>query len=124
MKWMEEISSSSERRNVRVSDSFPRGRPKKTWNDVIRSDLKEWKDNKDIAKDRNTWKFFARNRPTHASMENRRLDEYDDDNRVFSEVCFFFSLVFPVRTLSKASHSMFILLYSLKQNIASFYCAP
>ena len=42
--------------------------PGKTWNELIRSDLKEKKANRDIAKEKNTWKFFIRNRPTHASM--------------------------------------------------------
>ena len=42
----------------------------KTYNEVIRDDLNERKASKDIAKDRNTWKCFMRNRPSHASMEN------------------------------------------------------
>ena len=58
--------------------SFPRVQPRKTWNEAVRSDLKEWKVIKDIATDRNTWKSFIRNRTTHASMENRRYNEYDD----------------------------------------------
>ena len=37
-----------------VSGSFPRGLPRKTWNELIRSDLKESKISKDIAKDRST----------------------------------------------------------------------
>ena len=40
--------------------------------EVIRSDLKESKVSKNIAKDINAWKFLIRNRPTHGSMENRR----------------------------------------------------
>ena len=46
--------------------------PEKTSNDVTRSDMKERKVSKDLANDRNTWKSFLRNYPTHASMENGR----------------------------------------------------
>ena len=55
-------------RTFKLSDNWPKGRPEKTWNGVIRSDLKEKKANKKIAKDRNTWKHFIRNRPTYSSM--------------------------------------------------------
>ena len=44
----------------------------KTYNGVIRSDLEERKDSKDIAKDRNAWKSFIRNYATHTSMGNGR----------------------------------------------------
>lgn len=40
-------------------------------NEVIRSEPKEKKVIKDIAKGRNTWKFFIKNCPIHANMENR-----------------------------------------------------
>ena len=43
---------------------------RKTWNEIIRSDLKEKKMSKDVAKDRNGWKSYKRNRVTHASIEN------------------------------------------------------
>ena len=72
LERMEENAWSIKCRNVRVSESFPRGRSRKTWNEVIRSDLKEMKVNdKELAKDRNSRKSFIRNHPTHASMENR-----------------------------------------------------
>ena len=58
-------------KTFKVGCSFPRGQPKKTWNEVIRRDLKERKVIKDMAKDRNAWKFYIRNCPTHASIENR-----------------------------------------------------
>ena len=31
----------------KISGTFPRGKPRKTWNEVIRSDLNESKDSKD-----------------------------------------------------------------------------
>ena len=68
---MEENAWSSKCRTFKVSGSFPRGRPRKTWNELIRIDLKERKVGKDIAKDTNTWKSFIRNCRTYASMENR-----------------------------------------------------
>ena len=42
-----------------------------TWNEVIRSDLKERKIIKDITKENNAWKSFMRNPSIHASMKNR-----------------------------------------------------
>ena len=68
---MEESAWSSTCKTCTVSGSFPRERSRKTWSEVIRSDLKERRVTKGIAKDRNAWKSFVRNRPTHASTENR-----------------------------------------------------
>ena len=67
---MEEKAWSSKYRTFKVSSSLPRGRPKKTWNGAIRSDMKERKVNKDIAKDRKASKSFIKNRPTHGSTEH------------------------------------------------------
>ena len=53
---MEENVWSSKCRTFKVSSSFPRGRPRKTWIGVIKIDLKERKVDKDIAKDRNASK--------------------------------------------------------------------
>ena len=52
------------------------------WDDdeVIISYLKEKQVSKNLGKNRNAWKSFKRNRPIHASMENRRQDKYDDDD--------------------------------------------
>ena len=69
---MEESAWSSVCRTFKVSGSFPEGRPTKTWNEVIRSDLKERKVSKDKVNERNAWKCFIRNRPTHTSMKKRR----------------------------------------------------
>ena len=55
---MEESAWSSKCRIFKISCSFLRRRPKETWNDVIRSGLKEKKVGKYVAKDRNAWKFF------------------------------------------------------------------
>ena len=49
----------------------PRELPIKTQNEVIRSSLKEKKVSKDQSKDRNAWKSFKGNSPTHVSMENQ-----------------------------------------------------
>ena len=45
---MEESARSSKCRTFKVSGSFPRGRPRKTWNEVIQSDLKERNVSKDV----------------------------------------------------------------------------
>ena len=52
----EESAWSSEYGTFKDSGSFPAGRPRATWNEVFRSNLKERKVSKDIAKDRNAWK--------------------------------------------------------------------
>ena len=67
---MERIEESawSKCRTFKVTSSFLRERPRKTWNQIIRIDLKERK----VSKDRNAWNFFVRNRAIHASMKNRR----------------------------------------------------
>ena len=57
----------SEFRTFKVSDSFPRGGPMKTRNEIIRSNLKKRKVNEG-----NTWKSFISKRPTRASKGNRR----------------------------------------------------
>ena len=55
--------------NVELSSSFPRGLPGKTWDEVIRNDLKGRKVSKDIAKGRNARKSFIRYHPTNATIE-------------------------------------------------------
>ena len=50
---MQENAGSIKWRTFKGSGSFPRGLPRKTWNEIIKSDLKEMKVSKDIAKDRN-----------------------------------------------------------------------
>ena len=69
LERIEENTWSRKCRTFKVSGNFPRGQPRKTWNGVIRSDLKERKVRKNLAKDRNTCKSFIRNHPTHASMQ-------------------------------------------------------
>ena len=54
-----------------VEESFPRGRPSKAWNVVIRNDVKRSRVNKEPAKDRNAMTSLIRNRSTHLTMENR-----------------------------------------------------
>ena len=41
---------------VEVSGSAGRGRPKKTWEEVIKMDLRERRSSKDLARDRLAWK--------------------------------------------------------------------
>ena len=69
LEIIEDSAWSSKCRNIKVCISFPIGRPRKTWNEVIRSDVKETKVTKDLADNRNACKSFARNRPTQANME-------------------------------------------------------
>ena len=59
-------------RDIMVDGSLARGRPQKSWSEVVRKDLREKKVSKDIAKDGIAWKPVIRIRPTHASMENGR----------------------------------------------------
>ena len=64
---MEESAWLCKCRNFNVSSSF-------SWNAVIRSDLKEMKVSKDLAKDRNAWKSFIWNRKTHISIQAWKKD--------------------------------------------------
>ena len=57
LERMEESVWSTEYRTFKVGNSLPRGQPWKTWNDLIKSDLKE---SKDKAKDENTWNSFIK----------------------------------------------------------------
>ena len=68
---MEESTLSSNFRAFKASFNFHRGKRRKTWNEVIKSELKERNVNKEIAKYRNASKSFIRNRLTHASMESK-----------------------------------------------------
>ena len=43
-------------RALEVSASVGRGRPKKTWEEVIRIDLRERRVSKDLTRDRLAWK--------------------------------------------------------------------
>ena len=71
---MEEGAWYSKCRTFKVNGSFPRGRSRKTCNGVTRSDLRERKARKSIAKDRNNFCLIlscVRNCQTHASFENK-----------------------------------------------------
>ena len=50
LERIEECAEFTKCRTFKVSGSFPRARPRKTWNEVIRSDLRERKVNNDIIK--------------------------------------------------------------------------
>ena len=50
---MEQSAWSNKCRTFKVNSSLPRGQPRKTWNEVIRSDLKEMKVSNNKAKDKN-----------------------------------------------------------------------
>ena len=90
---MEESALSSKWRTFKVGDSLSRGRIRKTWNEVIRSDLKERKVNKDIIKDKNAWKSFIRNR------YEKKPDYYDDIGHILPK--------FSQNELSKNFHKLF-----------------
>ena len=75
---------SSECRTLSICVIFSQRWLWKTWNEVLRSYLKERKVSKDLAKNRNAWKSLIRNPCKH---ENRCWDKYDDD-RAFSNSLF------------------------------------
>lgn len=43
--------------------------------------MKEQKVNKDLPNNRNVWRLFIRNCPTHANEENRRQNQYDGEKQ-------------------------------------------
>ena len=69
-------------RAFKVSGNFPRLRPRKTWKEVIRSDLKQRKVNKDIAKDRNACRSFIETIQAWKTRLNEYNDGYDDNDNV------------------------------------------
>ena len=71
LERMEERACSSTCRNFKISGSFPRGRPRNTWSEVIRTDLKEKKVSKDIAKDKSAWK--PSNQCKHGKQKLKRM---------------------------------------------------
>ena len=56
-------------RTFKVIGSFARGNSEKTWNEIIRNDVKGPKVSKDLAKDRNMLNLFIRKRQTHAKWK-------------------------------------------------------
>ena len=56
-------------RSYAVEGRSVRGRPRKTWNEVVRNDLKEKNIDKIVAQDRVAWKSVIKSRPTHACMD-------------------------------------------------------
>ena len=65
---MDKNAWASRCRTIKVAGTTGRGRLKKTWEEVIRIDLKQKGVSRDLVKDRITWKSISRNRPTHATM--------------------------------------------------------
>ena len=55
---------------------------RKQWNEAMRSDLKERKISKDLAKNRILEIYFVENHPTHAITENSRSKENDDEDKL------------------------------------------
>ena len=56
-------------RSYVVEGDVAKGRPRKTWFEVVRNDLKEKNISRELALDRTAWKSLVKPRPTHASMD-------------------------------------------------------
>ena len=70
LERMEDTAWANKCRDLQINGRTGRGRPKTTWNEVVKRDLKARGLNKDLAQDRITWKSNIKQCPTHASMEN------------------------------------------------------
>ncbi|XP_057295443.1 uncharacterized protein LOC130623915 [Hydractinia symbiolongicarpus] len=69
LERMEEDNWVRKCRDLIVPGAKPRGRPRKTWQEVIRTDLIERKLSLDLTQSRSDWKRVINiPRPTHASM--------------------------------------------------------
>ena len=68
---MGESAWSSAYRNFKDSGSFSRGRPRKTWSEVIREDLKERKASKDI--DRQRYLDVFNKKPTNPCKHGKQM---------------------------------------------------
>ena len=53
-------------RIFKIIGSFPRGKSRKTWNEIFRSDVKGTEVSKDPVKDRNGLKLFIKKSQSHA----------------------------------------------------------
>ena len=66
---MDKDSWVSKVRSVNVEGSVGRGRPKKTWDEVVQADLRAKGLSREVAHDRAAWRAANRGtRQTHASM--------------------------------------------------------
>ena len=72
LEKMEANAWASKCRDIMVDDRLARGRPRKSWSEVVRKDLRDKNVSKDVAKDGIAWKSVITIRPTHGSMENGR----------------------------------------------------
>ena len=79
LKWfghlerMEGDNWVSKCRDLVVPGANPRGRPRKKWQEVIRTDLRQKNLRPELTQSRSDWKSAINiTRPTHASMENGR----------------------------------------------------
>ena len=70
LERMDENDWPSKCRRITLDGVLPKGRPKKTWNELVRKDLQEKNITKEVAQDRLAWKSVIRKCPTHACMEN------------------------------------------------------
>ena len=69
LERMDDNNWVSKCRHCVVDGRSVKGRPRKTWNEVVRNDLKEKNLDKELAKDRVAWKSLIKPRPTHACMD-------------------------------------------------------
>lgn len=73
LERMEEDNWVSKCRGMVVEGTKPRGRPRKTWQEVIRADLRQKSLTPELTQSRSDWKSaISITRLTHASMENGR----------------------------------------------------
>ncbi len=72
LERMEEDNWVSKCRHLEVAGSRGRGRPRKTWDEVVQRDLLERGLGRDLARNRCVWKRVTCTRPTHVDMDNRR----------------------------------------------------
>ena len=64
-------------RTLKIIGSFARGKSRKTWNEIIRSDVKGTKVSKEPVKDRNLLSLFIK-KLNPCKMENRSYNKYND----------------------------------------------
>ena len=74
LERMEGDNCVSKCRDLVVPGTKPRGRPRKTWQEVIRTDMRQKNLRPELPQSRSDWKSAINiTRPTHTSMENGRL---------------------------------------------------
>jgi len=143
--WKEDNDWMKKCMEYEVHGSWPRGRPKRTWREVVEKDCQARKSNKEDAMDRNRWRKFIKDvwwsgwvwvgecffwyRPTRVVQDKGLLNGCvcvcwcsEVTNCYFSQDSVFFSyILFPIFTIVSIInfHISFFVFYTIKKYLTT-----